>query len=95
MANRFSIRTFGCQMNVHDTEKVANLLHHAGMDGADEEAEADLLILNTCSIREKAEHRLYSDLGTLRAWKAERAGRLIGVGGCVAQHLVCHRRYSL
>ncbi len=85
MATRFSIRTSGCQMNVHDTEKVANLLHHAGMNGAAEEADADLLILNTCSIREKAEHRLYSDLGTLRAWKAERAGRLIGVGGCVAQ----------
>ncbi len=85
MAHRFAIRTFGCQMNVHDTEKVANLLHHAGMDAAAEEAEADLLIINTCSIREKAEHRLYSDLGALRAWKEEGAGRLIGVGGCVAQ----------
>jgi tRNA-2-methylthio-N6-dimethylallyladenosine synthase len=85
MRNRFSIRTFGCQMNVHDTEKVANLLHHAGMEAAAEEGEADLLIVNTCSIREKAEHRLYSDLGTLRDWRRAREGRLIGVGGCVAQ----------
>ena len=44
-----------------------------------------VLVVNTCSIREKAEHRLYSDLGLLRQWKAERAGRLVGVGGCVAQ----------
>ncbi len=85
MESRFSIRTFGCQMNVHDTEKVANLLHHAGMQAATDEAEADLLVINTCSIREKAEHRLYSDLGALRSWKEAGEGRLIGVGGCVAQ----------
>jgi tRNA-2-methylthio-N6-dimethylallyladenosine synthase len=82
---RFCIRTHGCQMNVHDSEKVANLLHHAGYTGAEHEDDADLLLINTCSIREKAEHRLYSELGTLRAWKAERAGRLVGVSGCVAQ----------
>ncbi|MCZ6463366.1 MAG: tRNA (N6-isopentenyl adenosine(37)-C2)-methylthiotransferase MiaB [Proteobacteria bacterium] len=81
---RFAIRTYGCQMNVHDSEKVANLLHHAGLDAADE-AEADVLVVNTCSIRDKAEQRLYTDLGLLRAWKAERPGRLVGVGGCVAQ----------
>jgi tRNA-2-methylthio-N6-dimethylallyladenosine synthase len=82
---RFVIRTYGCQMNQHDTEKLANLLHHAGWRPGDGEADADLLIVNTCSIREKAEHRLYSDLGLLRAWKAEQPGRLLGVGGCVAQ----------
>jgi tRNA-2-methylthio-N6-dimethylallyladenosine synthase len=81
---RFAIRTFGCQMNVHDSEKLANLLLHAGYAAAEPDA-ADVLVVNTCSIREKAEHKLYSDLGTLRQWKAERAGRLIGVGGCVAQ----------
>jgi tRNA-2-methylthio-N6-dimethylallyladenosine synthase len=82
---RFAIRTSGCQMNVHDTEKISNLLLHDGYEFADDPVRADLLILNTCSIREKAEHRLYSDLGGLGRWKAARRGRIIGVGGCVAQ----------
>ncbi len=81
----FAIRTFGCQMNAHDSDKVANLLLHAGYEATSEDEAADLLVINTCSIREKAEHRLYSDLGRLREWKAQRPGRLIGVGGCVAQ----------
>jgi tRNA-2-methylthio-N6-dimethylallyladenosine synthase len=81
---RFAIRTFGCQMNVHDSDKLANLLLHAGYAAGEPET-ADVLVVNTCSIREKAEHKLYSDLGMLRHWKSERAGRLIGVGGCVAQ----------
>ena len=84
-AKRFSIRTFGCQMNVHDTEKLSNLLYHAGYEAAADEDAADLLVINTCSVREKAENKLYSDLGRLRDWKAEKAGRMIGVGGCVAQ----------
>lgn len=82
---RFRLRTYGCQMNVHDSEKIENLLHHEGFRPAASETEADLLIVNTCSIREKAEHRLYTDLGLLRLWKAEAPGRLVGVGGCVAQ----------
>lgn len=81
---RFGLRTYGCQMNVHDSEKIANLLHHLGFLPARSEAEADLLIVNTCSVREKAEHRLYTDLGLLRLWKAEVSGRMVGVGGCVA-----------
>ncbi|RIL07104.1 MAG: tRNA (N6-isopentenyl adenosine(37)-C2)-methylthiotransferase MiaB [Proteobacteria bacterium] len=80
----FAIRTFGCQMNVHDSDKLANLLLHAGYAAAEPD-DADVLVVNTCSIREKAEHKLYSDLGLLRRWKAAREGRLIGVGGCVAQ----------
>lgn len=83
--SRFAIRTFGCQMNAHDSEKVANLLLHAGWSAAPDAEGADLLLVNTCSIREKAEHKLYSDLGLLRRWKEARAGRLVGVGGCVAQ----------
>ncbi|MEM7411038.1 MAG: tRNA (N6-isopentenyl adenosine(37)-C2)-methylthiotransferase MiaB [Myxococcota bacterium] len=82
---RFHLRTYGCQMNVHDSEKVANLLTHAGYRASDDADEADVLIVNTCSIREKAEHRLYTDLGRLRAWKEERAGRILGIAGCVAQ----------
>ncbi len=82
---RFRIRTYGCQMNVHDTQKISNLLRHHGFGQAEGEADADLLIVNTCSVREKAEHRLYTDLGLLRAWKQEAPGRVVGVGGCVAQ----------
>jgi tRNA-2-methylthio-N6-dimethylallyladenosine synthase len=82
---RFHIRTYGCQMNVHDAEKVANLLAHAGWTATDVDGEADLLIVNTCSIREKAENRLYTDLGLLRTWKEARPGRILGVAGCVAQ----------
>jgi tRNA-2-methylthio-N6-dimethylallyladenosine synthase len=82
---RFFIRTYGCQMNVHDTEKLANLLHHQGLLEAEHPDQAALLLINTCSIREKAEHRLYSDLGMLRQWKAAAPGRVLGVGGCVAQ----------
>jgi len=72
-------------MNVHDSEKVENLLLHHGYLAARDADEADLLIVNTCSIRDKAEQRLYSDLGLLRAWKTALPGRVLGVGGCVAQ----------
>ncbi|MEN8184460.1 MAG: tRNA (N6-isopentenyl adenosine(37)-C2)-methylthiotransferase MiaB, partial [Myxococcota bacterium] len=85
MLRRYHVRTYGCQMNQHDSEKVENLLHHAGWRPAGSPGEADLLLINTCSIRAKAEHRLGSDLGTLRDWKRERPGRVLGVGGCVAQ----------
>lgn len=84
---RFAIRTYGCQMNVHDSEKVSTLLGDAGLAPAVSEDEADVLVINTCSIRDKAEHQLYSDLGKLRAWKAEKPGRVVGVGGCVAQQV--------
>jgi tRNA-2-methylthio-N6-dimethylallyladenosine synthase len=84
-SRRFWIRTHGCQMNVHDSEKVANLLLHDGWRSAGGMDDADLLILNTCSIRDKAEQRLYSELGKLREWKALAPGRTVGVAGCVAQ----------
>ena len=82
---RFHIRTYGCQMNVLDSHKVAALLAGAGYGATAEPDDADLLIVNTCSIRDKAEQRLYADLGRLRTWKQERPGRVIGVAGCVAQ----------
>jgi tRNA-2-methylthio-N6-dimethylallyladenosine synthase len=72
-------------MNLHDSEKVENLLHHAGWRPADGPEDAELLLINTCSIREKAQHRLASDLGALRAWRSAAPGRVLGVGGCVAQ----------
>lgn len=83
----FFIRTYGCQMNVHDSEKLANLLHHAGLCASGGEGDADVLVINTCSIRDKAENQLYSDLGKLQEWKDARPGRAIGVGGCVAQQV--------
>ncbi len=72
-------------MNVHDSEKVAALLEGVGFVAGESEGQADLLVINTCSIRDKAEHQLYSDLGLLRAWKAEKPGRMVAVGGCVAE----------
>ncbi len=84
-SRRVLVRTYGCQMNVHDSEKVTNLLLHHGYAPTTELDDADLLVINTCSIREKAEHHLYSDLGTLREWKQSRPGRVLAVGGCVAQ----------
>jgi tRNA-2-methylthio-N6-dimethylallyladenosine synthase len=85
VSRSFYIRTYGCQMNALDSQKVAALLCGAGYGVADEPEHADLLIVNTCSIRDKAEQRLYADLGQLRAWKRERPGRVVGVAGCVAQ----------
>ena len=86
-ARTFFIRTYGCQMNVHDSDKLANLLHHEGLDRSETDEQADILVINTCSIRDKAENQLYSDLGVLKEWKAARQGRLLGVGGCVAQQV--------
>ena len=86
-ARTFFIRTYGCQMNVHDSDKLANLLHHEGLDRSESDEAADILVINTCSIRDKAENQLYSDLGALKEWKAARTGRLLGVGGCVAQQV--------
>jgi len=83
--DRFHIRTFGCQMNQHDAQKMANLLHHAGLAASDRAEAADVVVIHTCSIREKAEHRLYTELGILLARKRAEPGLVVGVGGCVAQ----------
>ncbi len=85
MTGRFHLRSFGCQMNQHDAEKISNLLHHEGYRPAASPEQADLILVHTCSVREKAEHKLYSELGALAALKAEQPDLLIGVGGCVAQ----------
>ena len=79
------IKTFGCQMNEYDSGKMADLLHaDEGMVMTDTPEDADVVLLNTCSIREKAEDKVYSDLGRLRELKKTRPHLLIGVGGCVA-----------
>lgn len=86
MASKYLIETFGCQMNVHDSERLAGLLEQAGYEPTNDEAEADLIVLNTCSVRERAEEKLYARLGELHA-VAERSGvrPLVAVTGCVAQ----------
>jgi tRNA-2-methylthio-N6-dimethylallyladenosine synthase len=83
---KYLIETFGCQMNVHDSERIAGLLEQAGYDATDDESDADVVIINTCSVRERAEEKLFSRLGQLRSLR-NRAGRrpLIAVAGCVAQ----------
>lgn len=85
MGGRFYLRTFGCQMNQHDAEKIANLLHHEGLRPAEVAEEADLVLIHTCSVREKAEQKLYSEVGALAALKARNPALRIGAGGCVAQ----------
>jgi tRNA-2-methylthio-N6-dimethylallyladenosine synthase len=83
-ARKVFVRTFGCQMNQHDTGKLLLCLAPAYAPVSSAE-EADLIIVNTCSIREKAEHKVYSYLGRLAAIKRDRPSLLIGVGGCVAR----------
>jgi tRNA-2-methylthio-N6-dimethylallyladenosine synthase len=84
-SRRVHITTFGCQMNEYDSDRLRSLLAHEGFAAADAPAEADLVIINTCSVRERAEHKVYSYLGSLRELKQRRPGLIIGVGGCVAQ----------
>lgn len=85
MAKNLFIKTFGCQMNEHDTEKIAGVLSDLGYSLTDSPDCADMIILNTCSVREKAEYKCYSDLGRLHELKKKNPELLIGVGGCVAQ----------
>jgi tRNA-2-methylthio-N6-dimethylallyladenosine synthase len=84
-ARRYLVRTFGCQMNEHDSERIAGLLEADGMVAATTEADADVVVLNTCCIRENADNKLYGNLGHLKSWKAQRDGRQIVVSGCLAQ----------
>jgi tRNA-2-methylthio-N6-dimethylallyladenosine synthase len=84
-AKKLFVKTYGCQMNVYDSERMAEALGAKGYVTTDVVEEADMVLLNTCHIREKASEKLYSDLGRLRALKAERPGMKIGVAGCVAQ----------
>ncbi len=85
MADKLYIKTFGCQMNEYDSQKMADVLrisHGYELTAAPEDA--DLLLVNTCSIREKAQEKVFSELGRWRGWKEKRPELLIGVGGCVA-----------
>ena len=81
----YVVRTFGCQMNEHDSERIAGLLEADGLVPAADLADADVVVLNTCCIRENADNKLYGNLGHLKTWKAKREGRQIVVSGCLAQ----------
>lgn len=83
----FFIKTYGCQMNVRDTQSVAVLLQRHGLKQAATEADADVVIVNTCSVREKAEDKAIGKLGLLCATKRKRPDRIIGVMGCMVQRL--------
>jgi tRNA-2-methylthio-N6-dimethylallyladenosine synthase len=85
MPRRYFIKTFGCQMNEYDSARMADVLHAGGdLTATDNPAEADVLLMNTCSVREKAQEKVFSLLGEWRKLKALRPEVIIGVGGCVA-----------
>jgi len=86
MAKRYLIETFGCQMNVHDSERMAGLLEQAGYESTTDDRDADVIVINTCSVREHAEEKLYTRLGELRVLHEETGRRpVVAVAGCVAQ----------
>ena len=82
---RYVVHTYGCQMNEHDSERIAGLLEADGLVRAESEADADVVVLNTCCIRENADNKLYGNLGHMKTWKAKKNGRQIVVSGCLAQ----------
>jgi tRNA-2-methylthio-N6-dimethylallyladenosine synthase len=85
MPRRLYIKTFGCQMNEYDSAKMAEVLAHShGLQATDDPEQADVLLLNTCSVREKAQEKVFSQLGVWKDWKHDRPELVIGVGGCVA-----------
>src|SRR6476620_4076155 len=84
-ARTYEVRTYGCQMNVHDSERLTGLLEDAGYAAAPEGAQADVVVFNTCAVRENADNKLYGNLGHLAPVKAAHPGMQIAVGGCLAQ----------
>jgi tRNA-2-methylthio-N6-dimethylallyladenosine synthase len=85
MSGRLWLRTYGCQMNEYDSEKIAGVLGEAeGLDAAESPDEADVIVFNTCSVREKAQEKVFADLGRVRALKRANPRLMIAVGGCVA-----------
>ena len=85
IGRKFYIRTYGCQMNEHDTEVIAGILVGLGYEPTDTVKDADVVLLNTCAIRENAENKVFGELGHLKSLKRERPDLLIGVCGCMSQ----------
>src|SRR5689334_3885821 len=84
-ARTYEVRTYGCQMNVHDSERLTGLLEDAGYVAAASDEQADVVVFNTCAVRENADNKLYGNLGHLAPVKAAKPGMQIAVGGCLAQ----------
>src|SRR5437763_11877802 len=87
LRNRFHLTTFGCQMNEHDSERMKGMLDSLGYDEVAERSAADLILFNTCSIRESADNRFVAHLGEAKRLKSEDPERVVGIGGCWAQSL--------
>jgi len=86
MARKYLIETFGCQMNIHDSERMAGLLEQAGFESTTDDRDADVIVINTCSVRERAEEKLFTRLGEIRLMGEETGARpVVAVTGCVAQ----------
>ncbi len=85
MTKHFYLETFGCQMNIVDSERIADMLTNIGYLQTDDSKQADLVLLNTCSVRDKAERRVYGHLGRFKSLKKKNPDLIVGVGGCVAQ----------
>ncbi|MGC8602183.1 MAG: MiaB/RimO family radical SAM methylthiotransferase, partial [Desulfomonilaceae bacterium] len=85
ISGKYFIETHGCQMNEHDSEKMSALLEEIGLESGNSADEADVVIINTCAIREKAEHKVYSSLGKFKIIKQKKPNMIIIVAGCVAQ----------
>lgn len=82
---KFSIRTYGCQMNYHDTENMAGILTELGFSSTEDVNEADIILLNTCAIRENAENKVFGEIGNLKPLKKERPEVILGICGCMSQ----------
>jgi tRNA-2-methylthio-N6-dimethylallyladenosine synthase len=86
MPHKYLIETFGCQMNIHDSERMAGLLEQAGYEATTDDHEADVIVINTCSVRERAEEKLFTRLGEIRQMAVDDGSRpVVAVAGCVAQ----------
>ena len=86
MSRKYLIETHGCQMNVHDSERMAGLLEQAGYEPTRDDGDADVIVINTCSVRERAEEKLFTRLGEIRQRALETGSRpIVAVAGCVAQ----------
>src|SRR3977135_1332807 len=85
MGKRYHVTTFGCQMNVHDSERMQGMLESLGYEQAPSRADADLILFNTCSIRESADTRFVAHLGEAKRLKSEEPERIVGVCGCGSQ----------
>src|SRR3954469_3067042 len=86
MARKYLIETYGCQMNIHDSERMSGLLEQAGFESTTEERDTDVIVINTCSVRERAEEKLFTRLGEIRMLSQETGAHpVVAVTGCVAQ----------